>query len=124
MGRTSQPTAVESSCLNQERQGQEAEGQSICPSQLILQGWLSYKPFQGPRVRGRAGNLFEGPGDYHSYPKFHLHSYISCQEVKEERRTKFYVTRTKNIKKKKKNTTDHVFRNTVPGARVKILVPP
>jgi len=29
--RTSQPTAVESSCLSQERQGQEAEGQSHRP---------------------------------------------------------------------------------------------
>ena len=30
----------------------------------------------------------------------------------------------KKYKKNKKNTMDHVFCNTVPGARVKILVPP
>ena len=37
-------------------------------------------------------------------------------------KTKFYVTRI-NVKRKK-NTTDHVFCNTDPEARVKILVPP
>ena len=89
---TSQPTTVESSCLNQERQGQEAEGQSHGPSKIIFQGWLPYKPFQGPRIRGRAGYLYEGPGGYHSDPKFHFHFYISFQEVKEERRN-IYVIR-------------------------------